>query len=350
MTDSAGTVTDTIAYDAYGKQTARTGTSDIIFCYNGRYGVVTEPSGLVYMRARYYSPELRRFVNADVVAGNISNAITLNRYAYANGNPISNVDPLGLKSLFSYIWDELNGRPREERNLLKKFTEDFLNGVRDWAAKAGEEINEALKEAFKEIENGALQIESALNIGSNDIRIEQNLGYNSQIDIKNQIISNQDAEPYSNLRLGDQSIADNGCEVIAVNNAMNLLKYDTSMANLIYTFETSGAVVGGSLIGGAFGSNPYSLPKVFDELGLGYKTVSIDEMGKNGVYIISYWNSSNYGSMIHTIAIEKKDIGYELYNLSGNYSKADLNIDVNDLSKYENGFIAGYEVFKPERK
>ena len=48
------------------------------------------------MRARYYSPELRRFINADIIAGEISNAITLNRYAYANGNPVSNVDPFGL--------------------------------------------------------------------------------------------------------------------------------------------------------------------------------------------------------------------------------------------------------------
>ena len=48
------------------------------------------------MRARYYSPAMRRFVNADIMAGEISNAITLNRYAYANGNPVSNIDPFGL--------------------------------------------------------------------------------------------------------------------------------------------------------------------------------------------------------------------------------------------------------------
>ena len=76
----------------------KTGESDIIFGYNGKYGVVTEPNGLVYMRARYYSPELRRFINADVIAGEISNAITLNRYAYANGNPVLNIDPFGLSA------------------------------------------------------------------------------------------------------------------------------------------------------------------------------------------------------------------------------------------------------------
>ena len=48
------------------------------------------------MRARYYSPEMKRFINADIVAGQLSNAITLNRFAYANGNPVSFVDPFGL--------------------------------------------------------------------------------------------------------------------------------------------------------------------------------------------------------------------------------------------------------------
>ena len=66
--------------------------------YNGRDGVVTDENGLLYMRARYYSPELKRFINADVIKGNITNNEVLNQYAYANGNPISNVDPFGLWS------------------------------------------------------------------------------------------------------------------------------------------------------------------------------------------------------------------------------------------------------------
>ena len=98
VTDASGTVTDTFAYDTYGKCIARTGTSDIIFGYNGRDGVVTDTNGLCYMRARYYSPEMKRFVNADIVAGKLSNAITLNRFAYANGNPVSFVDPFGLSA------------------------------------------------------------------------------------------------------------------------------------------------------------------------------------------------------------------------------------------------------------
>ena len=75
-------ITDTFEYDTYGKMIFRTGTSKVIFGYNGRDGVVTEDNGLIYMRARYYSPEMRRFINADIIAGELSNAITMNRYEY----------------------------------------------------------------------------------------------------------------------------------------------------------------------------------------------------------------------------------------------------------------------------
>ncbi len=66
--------------------------------FKWRDSVVTEGNGLIYMRARYYNVDYRRFANADVIAGNISKAVTLNRYAYANGNPVSLVDPFGLSA------------------------------------------------------------------------------------------------------------------------------------------------------------------------------------------------------------------------------------------------------------
>ena len=101
ITDVNGTITDTFAYDTYGKCISHTGTSKVIFGYNGRDGVVTDDNGFIYMRARYYSPEMKRFVNSDVIAGEISNAVTLNRFAYANGNPVSFVDPFGLSILLT---------------------------------------------------------------------------------------------------------------------------------------------------------------------------------------------------------------------------------------------------------
>ncbi len=96
ITDASGNITDTFKYDTYGNVILRTGTSDVIFGYNGRDGVVTDDNGLIYMRARYYSPAMRRFINADMLHGAISDSTSLNRYSYVNGNPVSFVDPFGL--------------------------------------------------------------------------------------------------------------------------------------------------------------------------------------------------------------------------------------------------------------
>ena len=69
------------------------------FLYNGRLGVSADDIGLYYMRQRYYNPEIKRFVNQDVIRGSIANSQSLNRYSYVQGNPISYTDPFGLSPL-----------------------------------------------------------------------------------------------------------------------------------------------------------------------------------------------------------------------------------------------------------
>jgi RHS repeat-associated protein len=98
ITNSAGSVTDRYTYGTYGDLLSHTGSSTSPFLYNGRDGVMAESNGLYYMRSRYYSPELKRFINADVLKGAISSSETLNQYAYANGNPVSMVDPFGTSA------------------------------------------------------------------------------------------------------------------------------------------------------------------------------------------------------------------------------------------------------------
>ena len=48
------------------------------------------------MRARYYNPDIKRFINQDIKVGDIGSSQSLNRYAYCEGNPVSMIDPFGL--------------------------------------------------------------------------------------------------------------------------------------------------------------------------------------------------------------------------------------------------------------
>ncbi|MEF2967372.1 RHS repeat-associated core domain-containing protein [Paenibacillus sp. M1] len=86
-------------YGIYGELEQHEGSTSQPFQYNGRDGVMTDPNGLYYMRARYYDPELKRFLNRDVILGDLTDGQTLNRYAYVNGDPVGYVDPLGCLSV-----------------------------------------------------------------------------------------------------------------------------------------------------------------------------------------------------------------------------------------------------------
>ncbi len=98
LTNAVGQVVDRIAYSAYGELLTQP-THDTPFLFNGMYGVISDDNGLYYMRARFYSPEIKRFVNQDVLLGNIVDGQTLNRFAFVTGNPVSFVDPFGLKEV-----------------------------------------------------------------------------------------------------------------------------------------------------------------------------------------------------------------------------------------------------------
>ena len=41
------------------------------------------------MRARYYNPQIKRFINRDIIDGSITDSQSLNKYSYVQGNPIS---------------------------------------------------------------------------------------------------------------------------------------------------------------------------------------------------------------------------------------------------------------------
>ena len=92
LSDATGSVTARLSYSPYGVPTVESGTVTTPFCFNGKWGVMTESSGLLSMQARYYSTTFQRFLNEDPSGFNGG----VNLYAYANGDPIDFTDPFGL--------------------------------------------------------------------------------------------------------------------------------------------------------------------------------------------------------------------------------------------------------------
>ncbi|MCJ8014565.1 DUF6531 domain-containing protein [Paenibacillus sp. KQZ6P-2] len=66
---------------------------DNLFGYTGLgYGY---NDGLTYARARYYQPEIGRFVSEDTYKGQLSNTLSQNLYVYVENNPLRWIDPSG---------------------------------------------------------------------------------------------------------------------------------------------------------------------------------------------------------------------------------------------------------------
>ena len=91
-TGSAQTVTTSFAYEPYGKATQTGTSSGNSQQYTGRENDGTD---LYYYRARYYSPSTARFISEDPIGFGGGTNI----YAYVDGDPISESDPLGLRPL-----------------------------------------------------------------------------------------------------------------------------------------------------------------------------------------------------------------------------------------------------------
>jgi RHS repeat-associated protein len=99
LADENGAVKTTYSYDPFGQVAAGGEASDNPFQYTGRENDAT---GLYYYRARYYSPELQRFISEDPIGDGF------NFYAYIDNNPVNSTDPMGL---FGPPWFHFDVRP-----------------------------------------------------------------------------------------------------------------------------------------------------------------------------------------------------------------------------------------------
>ena len=90
LMDGSGTKVVEYTYDAWGKLISTTGTlantlgADNPFRYRGYY--YDTETGLYYLMARYYDPEVCRFISADVYMSTGQGVLGGNMWAYCGNN------------------------------------------------------------------------------------------------------------------------------------------------------------------------------------------------------------------------------------------------------------------------
>jgi RHS repeat-associated protein len=106
LTDGNANTIAQYAYTPYGRVLGSTNPQPSTlnaqpFLFVGSQGVMEELPGLYFMRARYYSAEAGVFFSTDPVK-NIGPGCRPTAYVYADGNPLSRVDPKGEFALALY--------------------------------------------------------------------------------------------------------------------------------------------------------------------------------------------------------------------------------------------------------
>ncbi|MFA4981967.1 MAG: RHS repeat-associated core domain-containing protein [Candidatus Omnitrophota bacterium] len=104
ITDGTGAIVQILEYSPFGEVSRSTGNYSTDKRFTGK--IYDDSSALLYFGARYYDPELGRFITADPTIAHPFDPQDLNRYSYCRNNPVNYIDPTGL-SWWSSFWNWL---------------------------------------------------------------------------------------------------------------------------------------------------------------------------------------------------------------------------------------------------
>ena len=93
MVDDEGNLVNNYTYDAWGNVLSETETVENPIKYAGEY--YDAELDMYYLRARYYQPQTGRFTSLDILEGDVTSPLDLNRYVYCRNNPVKYTDPSG---------------------------------------------------------------------------------------------------------------------------------------------------------------------------------------------------------------------------------------------------------------
>jgi RHS repeat-associated protein len=199
LADSAGVVTDTWTYDAFGNTVARTGTTANDMLYRGEQ--FDADLGFYYLRARWYDPVKGRFLSADKYEGDDSccwyqevrafrnkeaaTSTPHHLFSYTDHDPIAFVDPSGHSRLsqFALLTAIINAIGVQNVQRLGAFTRGaialgdyaktralFLQDMLRWDGPIAEEMRTAATAVFRNPKTG--EIINAVAVSGNNASVQ----------------------------------------------------------------------------------------------------------------------------------------------------------------------------------
>jgi RHS repeat-associated protein len=97
LTTEVGVARESIFYNGWGRERERVGSTTNRFTFTG-YESDRETS-LFYAKARFYDPDVGRFLSQDAFLGDVSEPPSLHRYFYALSNPLKFIDLTGFAGI-----------------------------------------------------------------------------------------------------------------------------------------------------------------------------------------------------------------------------------------------------------
>lgn len=140
----------------------------------------------------------------------------------------------------------------------------------------------------------------------------------------NEYINGQALGTVSKMRYGLCPMSFNGCESIAVYNAMIYLGEKHRLCDIALRLERF------RMFFGIIGCNPRRIGRVLAEYGADYRIT--DNSAKAEAFIISYWTGRRFLSSIHTVFCIRKDDGVHVFNQYNNSDRVYLISSAEELT------------------
>lgn len=147
------------------------------FRFNGEY--YDSATGMLNLRARQYEPSAMRFVQRDLLKGDQSAPLSLNRYLYCENDSVNFVDPSGRS--IADLWNKAKTAVSNGVAAVKKVTAAAKNvvsvakeNVKSFITETKSKVSNSVAEAKAEVKNGiiktAAKITSAATTLTNNVK------------------------------------------------------------------------------------------------------------------------------------------------------------------------------------